>query len=92
MVDGGPLNRSPLAEFVIDNHPHFLGDIVNRLQSVVCIASIELNGKLHVKFIRAEDWEVAIVKADRRSSVRFPLLVFYVDHYPTPDAPPQPIG
>ena len=94
MFDGGPLDGGLSAELIIDNDPQFLCDIVDRFKSVVCIATVELGGKLSVQLVSTKDGlaDEFLKRADTLTRISLPLFICGVhDHAPT-DAAPKPVG
>ena len=94
MIDGGPLDGGLSAKLVIHDDPQFLGDIVDRFKSVVCIATVEFGGKLSVQLVSTKDGlaDEFLKRADTLTSMSLPLFIAGVHYYPPANASPKPIS
>jgi hypothetical protein len=94
MIDRGPLDGGFSAQFIIDDKSHVFSDVVNRLKSVVCVATAQPNGQLSVQFIHSDNRLLAhtLKRAEVLQGMKLPLFVIRIQHNPAPDAAPEPVS
>ena len=94
MIDGGPFRGSFKAMFVVDDQESINENIVDRLKSVVCIASVvESRAEICLQLIRPDSRAFgSVLNGQTGERFSLPCIVLRCPDDPSPDAPPQPVG
>jgi hypothetical protein len=89
-----PSDSGSLAVPVIDNDVQILQEVIDRLKSIVAIATATPDGQLNVDFIATKDTRFfdLLKEAKRATRIMLPLYICTVQYRSTSDVSPDSIG
>ena len=95
MIDGGPLNGGASAELVIHDEFTLLGNIKDRLESVVCVAFADVRGgqmKFQLMSSNHRTFTELLKNTHALASEMLPIFIVLTQHDPASDATPEPVS
>jgi hypothetical protein len=89
-----PSDSGSFAVPIIDNDVQILQEIVDRLKSIVAVATATPDGQLNVDFIATKDTRFfdLLKEAKRATRIMLPLYICTVKYRSTSDVSPDSIG
>ena len=92
MIDRGPFDGGFSAKLVVHNHPIESKKIMDGLDSIICIAFVDSNGKLNFQLVSAEHPSRETLELQAVGRVFLPVYVLRTPRYSPFDAAPKPVG
>jgi hypothetical protein len=88
-----PFDRGAIAKPIVNNDPKMLQEVIDRLKSIVAVATATEDGQLDIQFIASKDTRFFDLLKDGKHVSRFslPVYVITVEYRPAPDIPPNAI-
>jgi hypothetical protein len=95
IMDSGfsPFDRRALTKPIVNNDPKMLQEVIDRLKSIVAVATATEDGQLDIQFIASKDTRFFDLLKDGKhvSRLSLPVYVITVKYRPASDIPPNAV-